>query len=134
MTMLPVRIIIPLSLSENEEQSILTFDELSCGLPLEEVIKASALNVLYAGQFSVMSNVFLSYWEDTYFKQHVDNESLDAVVGVTLTLFDMFVTRMNIILNSPFLFGTGRDLNVKIDFKHDYIELTWGIYVSDTNI
>lgn len=81
-----------------------------------------------------MSNVFLSYWEDTYFKQHVDNESLDVVVGVTLTLFDMFVTRMNIILNSPFLFGTGRDLNVKIDFKHDYFELTWGIYVSDTNI
>lgn len=81
-----------------------------------------------------MSNVFLSYWEDTYFKQHVDNESLDVVVGITLTLFDMFVTRMNIILNSPFLFGTGRDLNVKINFKHDYIELTWGIYVSDTNI
>ena len=134
MTMMPVRIIIPLLLSESEEQLILTFDELSCGLPLEEVIKASALNVLYAGQFSVMSNVFLSYWEDTYFKQHVDNESLDAVVGLTLSIFDMFVTRMNIILNSPFLVGTGRDLNVKIDFKHDYFELTWGIHVSDTNI
>lgn len=81
-----------------------------------------------------MGNVFLNYWEYTYFKNHVDNETRETVFSITISLFDIFVTKMNIFLNAPFLFGTGRDMEVKIDFKYDYIELTWGIYVSSNGV
>lgn len=114
--------------TEKQEELLLLFDQISCGLEIEEIIKAAALLILYNNDYSIMSNAYINYWEQTYFRMHVDNDSRDSVHGMTLEVFNMFLGKLNVLLNFPYLFGTGRDMEVDFDYKLNNATLRWSLH------